>query len=90
LWPVRYEYGYDAYEEPPERRAEWPPGAERIAVTGFIAEAPPRFEPTLNWEHDDYRWCSREDAVALFYWPDVGQALEKLLRMRGVYGRPAG
>jgi 8-oxo-dGTP pyrophosphatase MutT (NUDIX family) len=80
LWPVRYEYGYDAAEEPPERRAEWPPGTERIAVTGFVGEAPAEFEPTLNWEHDDYRWCSREEAGALFHWPDVGEALEELWR----------
>ena len=80
FWPVRYEYGYAAAEEPPERQAEWPPGTEHIAVTGFIAEVPPDFEPTLNWEHDDYRWCSFDEAVALFYWPDVGEALEELWR----------
>jgi 8-oxo-dGTP pyrophosphatase MutT (NUDIX family) len=78
LWPVRYEYGYAAAEEPPERRAEWPPGTQRIAVTGFIAEAPPSFEPTLNWEHDHYRWCALDEAVALFHWPDVGAALREL------------
>ena len=82
FWPVRYEYGYDAAEEPPARRAEWPPGTERIAVTGFIAEAAADFEPTLNWEHDDYRWCSLDEALALFYWPDVAKALEELWRQR--------
>jgi dATP pyrophosphohydrolase len=80
FWPVRNEYGYAAAEEPPERRAQWPPGTERIAVTGFIVEAPTDFEPTLNGEHDDYRWCSLEEAVALFHWPDVGEALAELWR----------
>jgi 8-oxo-dGTP pyrophosphatase MutT (NUDIX family) len=80
FWPVRYEYGYPAAEEPPERQAQWPPGTEWIAVTGFIVEAPPKFEPTLNFENDAYRWCSLNDAVALFYWPDVGAALEELWR----------
>ena len=42
--------------------------------------APPGFEPRLNFEHDDYRWCSREEAVALLHWPDVGEALEELWR----------
>lgn len=83
FWPVRYQYGYAAAEEPPERRAQWPPGTERIAVTGFIVEAPPDFEPSSNWEHDDYRWCSLDEAVALFYWPDVGEALEELWRRAG-------
>jgi dihydroneopterin triphosphate diphosphatase len=88
FWPVRYEYGYPADEEPPERQAQWPPGTDWIAVTGFIVEAPPRFEPTLNFEHDDYRWCSREDAVALFRWPDVGEALQELWRRASQVGRP--
>jgi len=80
LWPVRHEYGYAAAEESLERRAEWPPGTERIAVTGFIVEAPPDFEPTLNWEHDDFRWCALDEVVALYRWPDVGAALRELLR----------
>src|SRR5204863_9882484 len=79
LWPLRYEYGYATAEEPPERQAEWPPGTERIAVTGFVADAPPDFQPALDWEHDDHRWCSVDEAVTLFYWPDVGQALEQIL-----------
>ena len=83
LWPVRYEYGYAASEEPPERQAQWPQGTERIAVTGFIVEAPSDFEPTLNEENDDYRWCTREEALALFHWPDVGAALEELWRQAG-------
>jgi dATP pyrophosphohydrolase len=80
FWPVRYEYGYPAAEEPPERQAQWPPGTEWIKVTGFIVEAPDDFEPTLNFEHDDYRWCDREEAVKLFQWADVGEALEELWR----------
>ena len=80
FWRARYEYGYPAAEEPPERQAQWPQGTEWIAVTAFIVEAPADFEPTLNFEHDDYRWCSRKEAVASFHWPDVGEALEELWR----------
>jgi dihydroneopterin triphosphate diphosphatase len=83
FWPVRYEYGYPAIDEPPERQAEWPPGTKWITVTAFIIEAPADFEPTLNHEHDDYRWCNRNDAVALFHWPAVGEALEELWRQAG-------
>jgi 8-oxo-dGTP pyrophosphatase MutT (NUDIX family) len=85
FWPVRHEYGYPAADEPPERQAEWPPGTEWITVTGFIVEAPNHFEPTLNFEHDDYRWCSRKQATALFRWPDVGEALESLWRQRSSF-----
>jgi dihydroneopterin triphosphate diphosphatase len=80
LWPVSYEYGYPAADEPPERRAEWPPGTDWITVTAYVVEAPADFEPILNPEHDEYRWCSEDQAVALFHWPDVGAALEALLR----------
>jgi len=83
FWPVRYEYRYPAAEEPPERRAEWPPGTEWIAVTAFIVEAPFGFEPSLNFENDGYRWCTLEQAVELFHWPDVGKALTELLRLSG-------
>jgi len=80
FWPVRYEYGYPAAEEPPERRAQWPRGTDWIIVTAFIVEADADFEPTLNFEHDQYRWCSREEAVRIFRWPDVGEALQELWR----------
>jgi 8-oxo-dGTP pyrophosphatase MutT (NUDIX family) len=83
FWPVRYEYGYPAADEPPERRAQWPPATDWITVTAFIVEADADFEPTLNFEHDRYRWCSREEAVRLFRWPDVGEALQELWRRAG-------
>ncbi len=41
-----------------------------IHVDCFVAEAPGGWEPKLDWEHDDYRWCSREEAVGLLYWPE--------------------
>jgi len=80
FWPVCYRDSYPAANEPPERQAQWPAGTEAIARAGFIVEAPPTFEPTLNDEHDDYRWCNRDEAIALFHWPDVGEALEQLWR----------
>jgi ADP-ribose pyrophosphatase YjhB (NUDIX family) len=41
-----------------------------IRVESFIAEAPGGWEPTLDWEHDDYRWCTRQEAVELLHWPE--------------------
>ena len=63
------------------RRAEWPPGTERIAVTGFIAEAPPGFEPTLNWEHDDLVWVDPSEIASyhtLGWLPRVYYSLEAI------------
>jgi 8-oxo-dGTP pyrophosphatase MutT (NUDIX family) len=47
-------------------------------VRAFAAEAPPGWEPTLNDEHDVYRWCSFEDAYSLLYWPEPKELLRKL------------
>ncbi|MES1246360.1 MAG: NUDIX domain-containing protein [Actinomycetota bacterium] len=41
----------------------------------FAVDAPAGWEPTLDWEHDDYRWCSRADAAALLEWPEPKEML---------------
>ena len=52
------------------------PGVPEIAVECFVVEAPAGWEPELDWEHDDYRWCSREEAAGLLYWPEPREVLE--------------
>jgi len=49
-----------------------------IVVECFLAEAPAGWEPELDWEHDDYRWCTREEAAALLYWPEPRDVLHTL------------
>ncbi|MBV8481017.1 MAG: hypothetical protein JOY72_12030 [Actinobacteria bacterium] len=39
-------------------------------VEAFAADAPAGWEPTLDWEHDDYRWVTRAEAAELLYWPE--------------------
>jgi 8-oxo-dGTP pyrophosphatase MutT (NUDIX family) len=46
-----------------------------VIVRCFLVDVPDEFEPTLDWEHDAYRWCGREDAAALLHWPTVRAAL---------------
>jgi len=72
-------FAYSLAEEP-ERLPAYPPGTERIVVHSFLVEAPPGWEPTLDWEHDDYRWCSAEAAVELLYWPEPAEVLRELAR----------
>ena len=43
---------------------------EGIRVESFLADAPAGWEPELDWEHDDYRWCNPADAADLMYWPE--------------------
>ena len=49
-----------------------------ITVRCFIVDVPPAWEPALNDEHDDYRWCSQSDAVELMYWPEPKELLRSL------------
>ena len=73
--PLEREYTYSLDEEPPEVRARFAPEVTEIAVTAFAAEAPARWEPALDEEHVDHRWCSEEEAVALLRDPEPQDAV---------------
>jgi dATP pyrophosphohydrolase len=47
-------------------------------VHAFLVEVAPNWEPSLNDEHDDYRWCSRDDAMELLFWPEPAALLRSL------------
>jgi 8-oxo-dGTP pyrophosphatase MutT (NUDIX family) len=49
-----------------------------IHVESFVADAPADWEPVLDWEHDEYIWCSRVHATKLLYWPEPRQIIELL------------
>lgn len=51
---------------------------EQVTVECFLADAPPGWEPELDWEHDEYRWCSAAEAEALLYWPEPRAVLRTL------------
>jgi 8-oxo-dGTP pyrophosphatase MutT (NUDIX family) len=51
---------------------------ESVRVETFIVDAPPGWEPTLDWEHDNYRWLPREEAADLVYWPEPAALLRSL------------
>lgn len=42
----------------------------RVPVTAYLVDVAPGWEPALNAEHDEYRWCTREQAIELLYWPE--------------------
>jgi len=75
------EYAYQLDEEPAERRNLYDPAVVRVEVTCFSVAAPDDWEPTLDWEHDGYRWCGPADACSTLRWPDTAQALRKLLAL---------
>jgi hypothetical protein len=49
-----------------------------IAITGFAAEAPPRWEPTIDEEHVAYRWCTAGEAVRLLRYPEPQDAVRRV------------
>ena len=63
-----------------EVRERFEPDVGEIAVTGFAAEAPPGWEPTLDDEHVGYRWCSEAEAIALLRYPEPQDAVRRTAR----------
>lgn len=51
---------------------------EEIIVDCFAVEVPEGWEPRLDDEHDDYRWCGPEEAVALLHWPETHELVRAL------------
>lgn len=74
---------YSLAEEPEELQARFPPGTERIALGLFRAAAPARWEPRLDDEHVDYRWCDLDEAVALLEYPEPREAVRETHRILG-------
>jgi 8-oxo-dGTP pyrophosphatase MutT (NUDIX family) len=73
------EYAYPVSEEPPERRDRFAPGLITVNVDCYLVEAPDDWEPTLDLEHDAYRWCTPDEAVAALRWPATADALRRVL-----------
>ncbi|HEY2325894.1 MAG TPA: NUDIX domain-containing protein [Gaiellaceae bacterium] len=73
------EVWYPLSDEAPERRDLYEPGLERVHVDCFLVDAPDDWEPELNQEHDEYRWCATAVAPSAFFWPDTADALRRLL-----------
>lgn len=58
-------FAYTPQEWEPRRRGNGP-----FRVACFLVDAPASWEPELDWEHDEYRWCTQAEAVELLYWPE--------------------
>lgn len=69
---------YSLLAEPEAVRARFSSAQTEVPVDVFVAEVDAGWEPALNEEHDAYRWCSRDDAVALLYWPEPREVVSRL------------
>jgi len=70
---------YPLAQEPPESRARFAPGLQEVPVHSYLVDAPDGWEPTLDWEHDDYRWCTPAEACTAFKWPETAESLRRHL-----------
>jgi dATP pyrophosphohydrolase len=53
-----------------------------IVVHVFLARVPSSSEPTIDpVEHDEYRWCSYDEAMELMHWWDDKEALERVAKV---------
>ena len=66
---------YSLLDDPPAIRARYAPGVERITVHAFVTDAPADWEPTLDAEHDLYRWCDLDEAIGLMVYETARDAL---------------
>ena len=57
-------------DEEPHRLPQYESGVTEVVVDCFCVDAPATWEPRLDFEHDDYRWCTAVEADELLYWPE--------------------
>lgn len=67
------------YRRPPEFGGAW------VILHPFWVEAEAGWEPTLNEEHVDHRWCSASEASDLLAYPEPRTALLYVAERLGVW-----
>jgi dihydroneopterin triphosphate diphosphatase len=71
-------FAYSLAEESEAVRARFSPAQVDVPVDVFVADVDAAWEPALNEEHDDYRWCTRDEAAALLHWPEPREIVRGL------------
>ena len=70
--PLPIALSYSLLDDPPAIRARYAPGVEIVTVHPFVVDAPVKWEPTLDAEHDLYEWCVLDEALELLVY-DTGK-----------------
>jgi lipoyl(octanoyl) transferase len=65
------------YQRPEESGGFW------VTLHAFWIEAPAGWEPVLNEEHVEYRWCSGADAISLLDYPEPREAVRSVALQLG-------
>ncbi len=78
LRPLDRGFGYPLANESEFVRSRFAPDVVGVTVEAFVVDVPAGWEPALNDEHDEYRWCSASDAAELLYWPEPRMLVREL------------
>jgi dihydroneopterin triphosphate diphosphatase len=49
-----------------------------VRVQAFLVDVAADWEPHLNEEHDEYRWCTPEEAAELLHWPETKELVRAI------------
>jgi 8-oxo-dGTP pyrophosphatase MutT (NUDIX family) len=66
---------YSLLDDPPAIRARYGPGIETVTVHAFVVDAPVKWEPMLDAEHDLYEWCTLDEALELLVYDTAKAAV---------------
>lgn len=64
-------------------RPLYPDGTLAVVVRSFEVEAPQKWEPLLNEEHDRYEWATPKAARARVRWVETQEAIDVVARELG-------
>jgi len=78
--PLPLTLSYSLLDDPPAIRARYAPGIERVTVHAFVVDAPVKWEPTLDAEHDLYQWCDLDEALELLVYDTAKDAVRAAYR----------
>jgi 8-oxo-dGTP pyrophosphatase MutT (NUDIX family) len=78
--PLTLALEYSLLDDPPAIRARYAPGIEKVIVHPFVVDAPVKWEPTLDAEHDLYEWCDLGEALALLHYETTRDAVRAAAR----------
>ena len=73
--PLPIALSYSLLDDPPAIRARYAPGVETVNVHPFVVDAPVKWEPTLDAEHDRHEWCVLEEALELLVYDTAKDAV---------------
>ena len=59
-------------------------GYDDVRVHAFATRAPEGWEPTLNEEHDEYRWCPLPEALPLLRYEEPREVVRRAALLLGL------